>query len=292
MSKRRLLELVKSKYVTGWDDPRMPTIRGMRRLGYTPEAIRDFCERTGTAKSDSSADFALLEFCVREHLNRITDRVMAVLRPLKLVISNFPEGQVEELEAINNPEDDSAGTRMLPFAREIYIEDTDFMEDPPGKYFRLKPGGEVRLKHAYIVKCEEVVKDNSGNVTELHCSYDPETRSGGKEADRKVKGTLHWVSAKHAITAEVRLYDRLFAKENPNSVDKEGDYKENLNPNSLEVISGALVEPSLKDSEQGRHLQFLRHGYFCVDKDSSASKLVFNRTVSLRDTWAKIQKKG
>ncbi len=292
MSKRKLLELVKQKYVNGWDDPRMPTIRGMRRLGYTPEAVLDFLDRTGTAKSDSITDIALLEFCVREHLNRVTDRVMAVLRPLKVVITNYPEGKIEELPAINNPEDESAGKRILPFGREIYIEQTDFMEEPPKKFFRLKPGGEVRLKHAYIIKCDEVVKDAAGNITELHCSYDPETKSGGENADRKVKGTLHWVSAQDAIKAEVRLYDRLFAKENPNQVDEGGDYKDNLNPSSLEVLTEALVEPSLNDSKPGTRLQFLRHGYFCVDQDSTAGHLVFNRTVGLRDTWAKIQKKG
>ncbi len=292
MSKRKLLELVRDKHVSGWDDPRMPTIRGMRRLGYTPEAIRDFIDRTGTAKSDSVVDIALLEFCVREHLNKITDRVMAVLRPLKVVITNYPDGKSEDLEAINNPEDDSAGTRMIPFSREIFIEQDDFMEDPPKKFFRLRPDGEVRLKHAYIIKCVDVIKDSDGNIVELHCTYDPESRSGGATADRKVKGTLHWVSAQHAIQAEVRLYDRLFSAENPDRVEDGGDYKQNLNPNSLEVISNALVEPSLKSAVVGTRVQFLRHGYFCIDNDSSAEKLVFNRTVGLRDSWAKIQKKG
>ncbi len=291
MSKRKLLQLVKEGLVGGWDDPRMPTICGMRRLGYTPEAIREFCDRIGVAKAASTVDIALLEHCVREHLNRITHRVMAVLRPLKVVITNYPEGQVEQLEAINNPEDESAGTRLIPFSREIYIEQDDFREDPPKKYFRLSPGAEVRLKNAYIIKCDEVIKDSTGNVIELHCSYDPETKSGSAGEGRKVKGTLHWVSAQHAIPAEVRLYDRLFRSENPDNVPEGQDWKSNLNPESLQVLNNALVEPALAGSEPGTRYQFMRTGYFCTDKDSTSKRLVFNRTVGLRDTWAKIEQK-
>lgn len=291
MSKRKLLQLVKEGLVSGWDDPRMPTICGMRRLGYTPEAIREFCDRIGVAKAASTVDIALLEHCVREHLNRITHRVMAVLRPLRVVITNYPEGRVEQLEAINNPEDESAGTRQIPFSREIYIEQDDFREDPPKKYFRLSPGAEVRLKNAYIIKCDEVIKDAAGNVIELHCSYDPETKSGAAGEGRKVKGTLHWVSAQHAIPAEVRLYDRLFRGENPDNVAEGQDWKSNLNPESLETLTSALVEPALKDSKPGSRYQFMRTGYFCTDKESTPSRLVFNRTVGLRDTWAKIEQK-
>jgi len=291
MSKRKLLQLVKEGLVGGWDDPRMPTICGMRRLGYTPEAIREFCDRIGVAKAASTVDIALLEHCVREHLNRITHRVMAVLRPLKVVITNYPEGQVEQLEAINNPEDESAGTRLIPFSREIYIEQDDFREDPPKKYFRLSPGAEVRLKNAYIIKCDEAIKDSTGNVIELHCSYDPETKSGSAGEGRKVKGTLHWVSAQHAIPAEVRLYDRLFRSENPDNVPEGQDWKSNLNPESLQVLNNALVEPALAGSEPGTRYQFMRTGYFCTDKDSASKRLIFNRTVGLRDTWAKIEQK-
>jgi len=291
MSKRRLLELVKEGHVNGWDDPRMPTISGLRRRGYTPESIRNFCERIGVAKKDSTVDIALLEHCLREDLNKRAPRVMAVLRPLRVVIDNYPENQVEELEAINNPEDASMGTRKVPFSRVLYIEQDDFREHPPKKFFRLTPSSEVRLKHAYIIKCERVVKDEkTGEVVELHCSYDPETKSGGAKAARKVKGTLHWVSASHALEAEVRLYDYLFTKANPDDVEEGSDFKANLNPNSLETLTPCRVEPNLKGAAPGNRYQFLRLGYFCVDPDSSDEKLVFNRTVSLYDPWAKIEK--
>ena len=291
LSKRKLLRLVKEGFVSGWDDPRMPTLSGIRRRGYTPESIRDFCERIGVAKSNSVVDISLLEHCLREDLNKRAPRVMAVLRPLKVIIDNYPEDQVEELEAENNPEDPSAGTRKLPFSRDIYIEQDDFREDPPRKFFRLAPGQEVRLKHAYIIKCEKVIKDSkSGEVTEIHCSYDPETKSGQTSDGRKVKGTLHWVSARHAIAAEVRLYDHLFSKPDPNETEAGQDFISNLNPNSLEVVK-SFVEPSLKDAKPGERYQFLRNGYFCVDtKDSTPEKPVFNRTTSLRDTWARIER--
>ncbi len=290
MSKRKLLELVKGGYVNGWDDPRMPTISGMRRRGYTPEGIRDFCERIGVAKADSTVDIGLLEHCMREDLNKKAPRVMVVLRPVKLVISNYPEGKTEELEAENNPEDPSAGARKIPFSREIYIEQDDFMENPTKKYFRLSPGREVRLKHAYIIKCEKVLKDGNGNITEIHCTYDPSTKSGLETTERKVKGTLHWVSANDAIKVEVRLFDHLFAVENPEAGD--ADYKANLNPGSLEVIKDSMAEKGLAAAKSGDRFQFLRHGYFCADPDTKDGHPVFNRTVSLRDTWAKIQKAG
>jgi len=288
MSKRKLLELVKNNYVSGWDDPRMPTLSGLRRRGYTPEAIRDFCSRIGVAKADSMIDIALLEHCVREDLNKRAQRIMAVLRPLKVIIDNYPEGQVEEFDAENNPEDPGAGTRKVPFSKVIYIERDDFMENPPKKYFRLFPGGEVRLKHAYFIKCERVVKDEqTGEIIELHCTYDPETRGGNAPDGRKVKGTIHWVSAAHAVDAEVRLYDTLFNVPDPDSV--EGDYKEYLNPNSLEVLKSCKIEPSVKGAEKGTRYQFLRMGYFCIDTvDTTDEKLVFNRIVALKDTWAKI----
>jgi glutaminyl-tRNA synthetase len=288
LSKRKLRQLVEEGHVNGWDDPRMPTVSGMRRRGYTPEAVRDFCERIGVAKRDSVVDIALLEHCLREYLNKHAPRVMAVLRPLKVVIDNYPDGQVEQLEAVNNPEDESMGTRQIPFSREIYIERDDFREDPPRKFFRLSPGREVRLKHAYYITCDKVVKDEStGEVIELHCTYDPESRGGGTPDGRKVKGTLHWVSAEHAIPAEVRLYENLFSSENPQ---EGGDFKANLNPDSLESLTSCLVEPGLADAELPSRFQFLRQGYFCLDPDSVKGKLVFNRTVSLRDTWAKIEK--
>jgi len=291
MSKRKLLRLVQEGYVNGWDDPRMPTISGLRRRGYTPEAIRDFAERIGVSKSNSMVDIALLEHCLREDLNKRAPRRMAVLRPLKVVIENYPEGRVEELEAINNPEDLSMGTRTIPFSREIYIEQEDFKEDPPRKYFRLAPGREVRLKHAYIIKCEKVIKDEkTGEIIELRCTYDPATKSGEGQDGRKVKGTLHWVSIPHALKAEIRLYDHLFLKENPDDVEEGQDFTVNINPNSLIVIQ-SYVEPSLADAKPGDRFQFLRQGYFCVDPDTTAEKLVFNRTVPLRDTWAKIEKK-
>ncbi|MBW2319076.1 MAG: glutamine--tRNA ligase/YqeY domain fusion protein [Deltaproteobacteria bacterium] len=292
LSKRKLIELVKDQHVTGWDDPRMPTISGLRRRGYTPEAIRDFCERIGVAKRDSMVDVALLEHCLRENLNKKSPRVMAVLNPLRVVIDNYPEDQVEELEAENNPEDPDMGTRKVPFSRELYIEQEDFREDPPKKFFRLAPGREVRLKHAYYVTCVSVIKnEKTGAVTELHCTYDSETRGGWSKDGRKVKGTLHWVSAAHALKAEVRLYDHLFLKENPIEAKDGTDFKADLNPDSLETLTRCRVEPSLADVQPASRYQFLRQGYFCLDSvDSSPGLLVFNRTATLRDTWAKIQK--
>ncbi len=288
MSKRKLLQLVKEKYVHGWDDPRMPTLKGLRRRGYTPAAIRDFAGRIGVAKANSTVEVQLLEHCIREDLNRRANRVMAVLRPLKLVIENYPEGQVEELEAINNPEDESAGARTLPFSRELYIEADDFREDAPKKWFRMAPGNLVRLKHAYIVKCERVVKDESGRVIEVRCTYDPATR-GGEAQGAKVRGTLHWVSAAQAVRAEVRLYDHLFTKENPS---EDEDYLANLNSDSLVVLDDCLVEPALRDVPPGTSFQFLRQGYFVADVESTPERPVFNRTVGLKDSWAKLEKKG
>jgi len=285
MSKRKLLKLVEQGVVSGWGDPRMPTISGLRRRGYTPEAIRDFCERIGVARANSVVDIALLEHCLRQDLNQRAPRVMAVLRPLRVVIDNYPEGQVEELEAVNNPEDDRMGTRKVPFSGVLYIEQEDFRDDPPKKWFRLAPGREVRLKHAYYVTCVDVIKDEqTGEVVELHCTYDPETRGGWAPDGRKVRGTLHWVSAAHALEAKVRLYDHLFVKPDPD------DVTANLNPNSLETLTSCRVEPGLAGAAPGSRYQFLRLGYFCVDPDSSDGALVFNRTVSLRDTWAKIEK--
>jgi len=288
MSKRKLLQLVNEKYVTGWDDPRMPTICGLRRRGYTPESLRNFAETIGIAKRDQLIDVALLEFCVREDLNKRSNRVMTVLNPVKLVLDNYPDGQVEELEAINNPEDPSAGYRIVPFSKELYIERDDFMENPSGKFFRLKPGGQVRLKYAYIIKCESVNKDSEGNITEIHCTYQEDTRSGMPNSNKKVKGTLHWVSVAHAVPVEVRLYDRLFATETPENVEEGHDFKENLNPDSLKVIT-AYAEKSVTNARSCDRFQFERLGYFCVDPDSTSGKLVFNRTVALKDTWAKTQ---
>ncbi|MGD9074503.1 MAG: glutamine--tRNA ligase/YqeY domain fusion protein [Desulfobacteraceae bacterium] len=292
MSKRKLMRLVEEGHVSGWDDPRMPTISGLRRRGYTPESIRDFCERIGVAKKESMVDVALLEHCLREDLNRRAPRVMAVLRPLRVIIDNYPEDQVEELEAINNPEDANMGTRKVPFSRELYIEQDDFMEDPPKKFYRLAPGREVRLRYAYFIKCVDVVKDEkTGEVVALHCTYDPETRGGDSPDGRKVKATLHWVSAQHALEAEVRLYDRLFDKPNPEDDKDAPDFTAHLNPNSLETLTTCRVEPSLSGAEPESRYQFERMGYFSVDrKDSSETRLVFNRTVPLRDTWAKIKK--
>lgn len=287
MSKRKLLQLVQEKVVMGWDDPRMPTICGLRRRGYTPEAIRYFADKVGVAKRDNIIDLSLLEFCIREDLNKRAERRMAVLNPLKVVITNYPEGQVEELEAVNNPEDESAGKRLIPFSREIYIERDDFMENPPKKFFRLAPGQEVRLRYAYFIKCEEVIKDSQGNVVELRCTYDPASRGGNSPDGRKVQGTIHWVSIPHALKAEVRLFDRLFSVANPNDVPEGQDWKSTLNPDSLKVIEGYL-EPSLKNVKQLDKFQFERLGYFCVDYDSTPERLVFNRTVTLKDTWAKI----
>jgi glutaminyl-tRNA synthetase len=291
LSKRKLIQLVKEGHVKGWDDPRMPTICGHRRRGYTPEAIRNFCERIGVSKFNSLIDISWLEDALREDLNRRAPRVMAVLRPLRLVIDNYPEGQTEDLEAVNNPEDPSAGTRRVPFGRVLYIERDDFREHPPKDFFRLAPGREVRLRWAYFVKCVDVVRDpKTGQVVELHCTYDPATRGGNAPDGRKVKGTIHWVTAAHAQSAEVRLYDHLFSKPDPDEVEEGKDYLSNLNPDSLEVIPDARLEPSLAGAGPGSRYQFERLGYFCVDKDSTPGRLVFNRAVTLRDTWAKIEK--
>jgi glutaminyl-tRNA synthetase len=269
----------------------MPTISGMRRRGYTPEALKNFCRRIGVSKTNGTTELGLLEYFVREDLNRRAHRVMAVLKPLRVVIDNYPEGQVEQMEAVNNPEDASAGTRPVPFSRVLYIEHDDFREDPPKQYYRLSPGREVRLRYAYFVTCTSVVKNEQGEVVEVHCSYDPATRGGNAPDGRKVKSTIHWVSAEHAIEAEVRMYETLFARENPNEVAEGGDFTDNLNPKSLEVIADAKLEPSLRAADAGSRVQFERLGYFCVDKDSSAERPVFNRTVGLRDSWAKIEQK-
>jgi len=291
MSKRKLLELVQSGTVKGWDDPRMPTLAGMRRRGFTPEAIRDFVDRIGVAKADSLVDFELLQFCVREDLNKRANRVMAVLHPLKVTIENYPEDQIEEFEAINNPEDESAGTRMVPFCKYLYIEQEDFNENPPKGWHRLSPGAEVRLKHAYYITCKEVIKDPDGNVTELICTYDPSSRGGWTPDARKVKGTIHWVSAKHNIDAEVRLYENLFTIPNINDIEEGKDYRDYLNPNSLKVLKNCKLESSLKDVKIGEKFQFLRQGYFSVDYDSTLDNLVFNLIVTLKDSWAKQLKK-
>ena len=291
MSKRKLLKLVEDNYVRGWDDPRIPTISGLRRRGYTPGSIRNFCDRIGVAKAGSTVDMALLEYCIREDLNKSAPRVMAVLRPLKVVITNYPEDRVEELDAINNPEDLSAGTRKVPFSKVIYIERDDFREDPPKKYFRLAPGREVRLRYAYFITCVDVVKDDkTGEVIELHCAYDPATRGGDAPDGRKVKATLHWVSAGQSLEAEVRLYNHLFKKAEPGEDKDNADFTAYLNPDSLETLTSCRIEPALAEAEPGSRCQFERLGYFCVDPDSAGNRLVFNRTVTLRDTWAKIQK--
>ncbi len=289
MSKRKLLKLVNEGHVAGWDDPRMPTLAGMRRRGYPAAAIRNFCERIGVGRRENLVDLALLEYCVREDLNRRAPRVLGVLRPLKVVLVNYPEGQVEELEAVNNPEDPAAGSRKVPFSRVLYLEREDFLEEPPKKFYRLAPGREVRLRYAYFIKCVEVVKDAAGEVVELHCTYDPETRGGYAPDGRQVKATLHWVSASHAVPAEVRLYDRLFTRPEPGS-EHEGDFLADINPNSLEVLSSCRLEPSLAEAAPGSFYQLERQGYFCADlKDSAPGALVFNRTVSLKDPWAKLQ---
>jgi glutaminyl-tRNA synthetase len=292
LSKRKLLRLVNEGHVSGWDDPRMPTIAGIRRRGYTPEAIRAFCDRIGIAKRDSIVDLALMEYYVREDLNKSTPRRMAVLRPLRVVIDNYPQGLVEEMDAVNNPEDPTGGTRKVPFSRELYIEQEDFMESPPKKFYRLAPGREVRLRYGYFIKCTGVVKDpKTDKILELHCTYDPETRGGNAPDGRKAKVTLHWVSAAQAVPAEVRLYDTLFLKENPDEVPEGMDFTVNLNPKSLEVLSNCYLEPALKNAQPGERFQFERMGYFCADsKDSKAEHLVFDRIVTLRDEWAKIQK--
>ncbi|MGB4084663.1 MAG: glutamine--tRNA ligase/YqeY domain fusion protein [Bacteroidales bacterium] len=289
MSKRKLLELVKEGVVSGWDDPRMPTLCGLRRRGYTPESVRRFVDLIGYTKVEAINDVSLLEYAVREDLNKRAPRVFGVLRPLKVIITNYPEGKVEQMEIENNPEDETQGKRLVPFSREIFIERDDFMENPPNKFFRLAPGREVRLKGAYIIKCTGLLKDNKGEVSEVHCTYEPETRSGGPQSDRKVKGTLHWVSAEHALDAEVRLYDRLFNTEDP-AGQKDEDYRSFLNPDSLEVLRGCKVEPSLATAGPPDKFQFQRLGYFCVDNDSTTGNLVFNRTVGLKDTWAKLNK--
>jgi glutaminyl-tRNA synthetase len=291
LSKRKLLTLVQEKRVNGWDDPRMPTLSGIRRRGYTPEAIRNFCAAIGVSKTNGTLELAMLEHFVREDLNKRAPRVMAVLRPLKLVIDNYPEGQVEEVDAVNNPEDESAGKRKVPFSKVLYIEQDDFREDPPKQYYRLSPGREVRLRYAYFITAKTVVKNNKGEVVEVHCTYDPATRGGNAPDGRKVKSTMHWVSAAHAIDAEVRIYDKLFAKEDPNQVEGGQEFTANLNPNSLEVIAQAKLEPSLGNAPIEGRYQFERLGYFCVDPDSRPGRPVFNRTVALKDTWAKVEKK-
>jgi glutaminyl-tRNA synthetase len=291
MSKRKLLQLVQQGHVSGWSDPRMPTISGLRRRGYTPESIRDFCARIGVAKKENVIDVAQLEHSIREDLNKRAPRVMTVLRPLKVVITNYPEGQVEQVDVINNPEDASAGTRHVPFSRVLFIERDDFMENPPKKFFRLSPGKEVRLRCAYFVTCTDVIKDDRGDIVELRCTYDPETRGGDAPDGRRVKATLHWVSAAHAVPVEVRLYDRLFSAEDPENVPEGRTFIDNLNPHSLEVIGAAQAEPSVAGLDVGARVQFERLGYFCVDTDSRKGALVFNRTVSLRDTWARIAQK-
>jgi glutaminyl-tRNA synthetase len=291
MSKRRLLQLVKENFVHGWDDPRMPTLSGLRRRGYPPEAIINFCNRIGVDKTNSTVEIEMLEYYVREDLNRNARRVLGVIRPLKVVLTNYPENQVEEFSAENNPEDPNAGSRTLPFSRTLYIEQEDFREEPPKGFFRLSPGREVRLKHAYYITCQKAVKDSAGNVVELHCTYDPESRGGGTPDNRKVQGTLHWVSAQHALDAEVRWYEHLFSKANPDDVPEGQPFTVNLNPNSLAVLPGCKVEPALAQAQPGERFQFLRQGYFCVDPDSKSGQLVFNRIVGLKDTWAKVEKK-
>lgn len=288
MSKRKLLQLVNDKHVESWDDPRMPTISGFRRRGYTPESIREFCERVGVAKRENLIDMSLLEFCIREDLNKIAERRMVVFDPIKIVITNYMNSE-EIFDAENNPEDPKAGHREIPFSKELYLEREDFMENPPKKFFRLAPGQMVRLKNAYIIKCDEVIRDSSGNITELRCTYIPESRSGSDSSGINVKGTLHWVSVKHAITVELRLYDRLFKVDDPAT--EEGDFKDYINPDSLQVIKGAYAEPALKTAKFAERYQFLRKGYFCLDKDTSESHMVFNRTVTLKDTWARESKK-
>jgi glutaminyl-tRNA synthetase len=292
LSKRKLIQLVTDKHVSGWDDPRMPTISGLRRRGYTPESIRQFCERIGVARRDSVVDIALLEYCIREHLNKVAPRFLAVIRPLKVLIVNYPEDQVEQMEAINNPEDATMGTRQIPFSRELYIESDDFCEDPPKKYFRLAPGKEVRLRYGYYITCVDVIKDpDTQAVKEIHCTYDPQTRGGSSPDGRKVKGTIHWVSCAHAIDAEVRLYEQLFTAERPGEDDSCKTFVDCMNTKSCETLPHAKLEPAMKEAKAGDRFQFERLGYFCVDKDSTNEQLVVNRTVTLRDTWAKIKKK-
>ena len=289
MSKRKLLQLVQNKIVMGWDDPRMPTICALRRKGYTPAAVRAFAEKVGVAKRDNVIDLSLMEFCVREDLNKCAERRMAVLKPLKVVITNYPEGKTEMFTCINNPEDETAGTRQVPFSREIYIDRDDFMEVPPKKYYRLSPGQEVRLRYSYLIKCEEVIKDEAGEITELRCTYDPMSGNGSSSDGRRVKGVIHWVSAPHAIEAEIRLFDTLFTKEDPNDVEEGKTFMDYLNPNSM-VITKGYLEPSLAGAQPGKTFQFERVGYFCPDTDTTPEHPVFNRTVTLKDSWAKINK--
>jgi glutaminyl-tRNA synthetase len=292
LSKRKLLTLVQAGHVNGWDDPRMPTLSGMRRRGYTPEAIRNLCSNVSVSKTNNTVQLSLLEHFVREDLNKRAQRVMAVMKPLRVVIENYPDDLVEEMDAVNNPEDAGMGTRKVPFSKVLYIERDDFREDPPKQYFRLAPGREVRLRYGYFITCKEVVKDSEGNIVELRCTYDPETRGGNAPDGRKVKSTIHWVSAAHAVDCEVRLYENLFMKENPNEVEEGQEFTANLNPNSLEVVTEGKVEPSLRDAKRGIRYQFERIGYFCVDPDSSSKGLVFNRTIGLRDTWSKIEQRA
>jgi glutaminyl-tRNA synthetase len=291
LSKRKLLKLVDDGHVAGWDDPRMPTLSGMRRRGYTPEAIRNFVGSVGVSKTNGITQLQQLEYFLRQDLNRIVPRVMCVQKPLRVVIENYPDDFVEEMDAINNPEDSSAGTRRIPFSKVIYIEEDDFREDPPKQFYRLAPGREVRLRYAYLITCQEVIKDSSGNVVELRCTYDPATRGGNTPDGRKVKSTIHWVSAAHALPAEIRLYDNLFTKEDPNDVEEGYDFTDNLNPDSLQVLSEAMIEPSVRDAAPGTKYQFERLGYYCVDRDS-VNRLVFNRTIGLRDTWARIEQRA
>ncbi|MBN1435909.1 MAG: glutamine--tRNA ligase/YqeY domain fusion protein [Sedimentisphaerales bacterium] len=291
MSKRKLRQLVEEGHVNGWDDPRMPTLCGMRRRGFTPQAIRDFLDRVGVAKFVGTSDYALLEHCVRTHLNKVAPRIMGVLNPLKVVITNYPEGQTEQLDAVNNPEDPAAGTRPVPFSRELYIEQDDFMEDPPKKFFRLAPGREVRLRYAYFITCTEVVKDDEGNITELRCTYDPETKGGNAPDGRKVKATLHWVSAQHALNAQVNIYNHLFTNEDPEKVEEGQDFLSNINPDSLEIQLNCKIEPSIAQAAPGTHYQLERLGYFCIDLESNPDRIILNRTVNLKDTYAKQQTK-
>jgi len=292
LSKRKLLKLVEDGHVDGWDDPRMPTLSGMRRRGFTAEAIRNFCSSVGVSKTNGTTQLQQLEYFVRQDLNKSAPRVMCVQKPLRVIIDNYPDDQVEEMDAINNPEDSTAGTRKVPFSKTLYIEEEDFREDPPKQFYRLAPGREVRLRYAYLITCQSVVKDESGKVVELHCTYDPATRGGNTPDGRKVKSTIHWVSAPHALDAEVRVYDTLFTKEDPNDVEEGQDFTANLNPNSLESLGGCKIEPSLRDAEAGAQYQFERLGYYCVDRESGGGKLVFNRTIGLRDTWAKIEQRA
>jgi glutaminyl-tRNA synthetase len=292
MSKRKLLTLVKDKIVNGWDDPRMPTISGLRRRGYSPDSIRSFCDKIGVSKANSTVDYAMLEYCAREHLNKTSQRVMVVLKPLKVVITSYPDDTEEMLEADNNPEDPSMGKRLIPFSKVIYIEKDDFMETPAKKYFRLAPGKEVRLKHAYYITCENVIKDGNGHIIEIHCKHDPDSRGGWTSDNRRVKGTLHWVSADHAVQAEIRLYDHLFTKENPMDLSEDQTFTDVINPDSVAVLKNVMAEPGLRNPKPETRYQFLRHGYFCADSDSRSNAPVFNRTVTLKDTWAKISKKS